>query len=184
MKLLDAINLEFPKLGERPVTSLTVKHPTLAILLPIFDQARKNLLLEGWWFNKYPYTVHPDSEGECVIGSDTLSYIPYTDGVAIVRGSKLFNPKTLNYKFTAPVKGEVISDVEFELLPESAAAFVLYSSLVEAYVTDLGVAKDLEIWQRMAGAAWDTLVSEHLRQRKHSTRKSPRWRHYRASLRS
>jgi hypothetical protein len=32
MQLLTAVNLVLPKLGERAVTSLTVKHPTLAIL--------------------------------------------------------------------------------------------------------------------------------------------------------
>ena len=32
MKLLDAVNLILPKLGEHPVTSLTIKHPTLAIV--------------------------------------------------------------------------------------------------------------------------------------------------------
>ena len=48
MKLLDAVNLVLPKLGERPVTSLEVKHPTLAVLLPIIEQTQINTLQRGW----------------------------------------------------------------------------------------------------------------------------------------
>ena len=57
-----------PKLGERAVTSLSVKHPTLAVLLPIIEQTRKTTLLRGWWFNKYAYTAYPDTDGAIALG--------------------------------------------------------------------------------------------------------------------
>ena len=70
MKLLDAVNLVLPKLGERPVTSLEVKHPTLAVLLPIIEQTQMNTLQRGWWFNEYEYTAYPNAQGEIGIGVD------------------------------------------------------------------------------------------------------------------
>lgn len=184
MKLLDAVNLVFPKLGERPVTSLDVRHPTLAVLLPIIAQAKKNCLLKGWWFNQYEYNATPNSEGEIVLGDDTLSFVPYYDNVAVVRGEKLFNPVTLLYVFTDAIKGTITQSVEFDELPEAAANYVWYSALVEAYTTDLGVTQELQVWQTLAGIAWSDLVAEHLRQKKYSTRKTKAWMNMRRAMRA
>ena len=178
MQLLTAVNLIMPKLGERPVTSLEVKHPTRAVLLPIIEQTRRNTLKRGWWFNEYPITLYPNMAGEIDLGTETLSFLPDCEGEAIERGEQLYNPKTLTYVFTAPVKGTVIQDVPFEQLSESVAAYVFYSSLVEAYATDLGVTQDLPVWQTLAARAWSDFLAEHLRQKKHSTRKSRRWRQF------
>ena len=63
MKLLDAVNLILPKLGEHRVTSVDNKHPTLAIILPEIENELKKLLARGWWFNEFDYKAYPDSEG-------------------------------------------------------------------------------------------------------------------------
>lgn len=175
MKLLNMVNLVMPKLGERPVTSLEQRHPTLAILLPIIDQNRISALIKGWWFNEYTYTAMPDLNGIINIGSDTLSFVPLQSDEAVQRGTRLFNPVTLDYVFTQGVKGRVTQDVPFDDLPESAAQYVFYSALIEAYTTDIGVTQELQIWTARAQSAWSDLLAEHLRQKKYSTRRSPRW---------
>ena len=176
MQLLDAVNLVLQKLGERPVTSLDVKHPTLAVILPIFEQTKMNTLQLGWWFNVFDYTAYPNVYGEIDIGADCLSFAPDLDGEAIVRGQRLYNPKTLTFVFSEPVRGRVVQNVVFEELPESAATYVLYAALIEACATDLGVSQELAVWQGLAARAWSNLIAEHLRQRKHSTRKTRAWR--------
>lgn len=173
-----------PKLGERPVTSLTVKHPTLGVLLPILEQTRKNSLMRGWWFNEFQYEAFPGTNGEIDIGIDTLSFVPNEADVAVVRGQRLFNPATLSYVFTDSVKGKVITDVPFEELPESAAQYVFYAGLIEAFATDLGVTEDFNVWQNLTARAWSDLLAEHLRQRKHSTRRSRRWQYLINAMRS
>jgi len=183
MKLLDAVNLVLPKVGERPITSLTAKHPTLAILLPILTQTRRTTLRRGWWFNEFDYTAYPSPEGEIDIGADTLSFIPEQADTAVVRGQRLFNPINLSYVFDGPIDGRVVHDVQFEELPEAAASYVFNSALVEMYATDLGVTDELRVWQSLAGTAWSELLSEHLRQRRHSTRKSRKWAKLRNALR-
>ena len=175
MKLLDAVNLIMPKLGERPVTSLEIKHPTLAVILPIIENTRRITLNRGWWFNEYDYTAYPDVSGNITLGLDTLSFVPYCDNAAM-RGLKLFNTETLSYTFEAAVQGRVTQDVLFDELPESAAQYVFYSSLVEAYATDLGTDPVLAVWQRLAGQGWSDLIGEHLRQKKFNTRRSRNWR--------
>lgn len=175
MQLLDAVNLIMPKLGERAVTSLEVKHPTLAVLLPIFEQVQKELLLRGWWFNKYEYTAYPDINSEITLGTTALMFVPKDEGVAIVRGRRLYNPTTLTYKFTGPVTGTLTEFVEFDALPETAANYVMYSALVDAYSTDIGVGQDIGLWQTKAGSSWSELLTEHLKQRRHNTRKTRAW---------
>lgn len=176
MKLLDAVNLVLPKLGERAVTSLEVKHPTLAVVLPIIEQRLRSTLNRGWWFNEYPYTVPLSPDGEAYLGTDTLSFVPVVAGEAVQRGDRLFNPTTLSYVFTKPIQGVITQYVQFDELPDTAATHVFYAALVEAYATDLGVTTELQLWQSLAATGWSDLLSEHLKNRKHSTKNSPRWK--------
>lgn len=178
MRLLDAVNLIMPKLGERAVTSLTAKHPTLAVLLPIIEQTKREVLGKGWWFNQFSYNALPDNTGEIVLGSQTIRFVPDQTGAAVVRGKRLYNPENTSYKFTGPVKGLITEDVDFDLLPDSAAHYVFYNALVEAYATDIGVSQELGTWQMKAGSAWSELLAEHLQQRRHSTHKTKAWRKY------
>lgn len=184
MNLLQAVNLVLPKLGERPVTSLTQKHPTLAILLPIIEDNRRKTLARGWWFNEYDYTVPLTETSECEIGEDTLSFVPFMPDTAVARDTKLFNPKTNSYIFTAPVQGRVIQDVDFDLVPESAQRYVYYSSLCEAFVTDLGVTEDFKVWTSNAAQAWSDLIDEHVRQKKFNTKRLLQWRKLRRAMRA
>jgi hypothetical protein len=184
MKLLDAVNLVMPKLGERPVTSLDAKHPTLAILLPIVEQTLKSFLIKGWWFNEYKYEAFPDTSGKIVLGTDALSFVPGQADTAVLRGQELFNPATLSYTFSGTVKGKITQKVKYDDLPESAAYYVLYAALSDAYATDLGASQELNIWSNMAASAWSDVLAEHLRQRKYSTRKTVAWRRMRNAMRS
>lgn len=181
MELLTAVNLIMPKLGERPVTSLEVAHPTLAILLPILEQTRRKTLNRGWWFNKYEYEAFPDPDGFITLGADTLSFVPLC-GTYALRGLRLFNPATLDFVFESSVKGVVTQDVEFDLLPESTANYVFYTACVEAYATDLGVTQELAVWQQNAAQGWSDHMAEHLRQKKHNTRRTRAWRKYMGAL--
>lgn len=176
MKLLAAINLVMPKLGERPLTSLTAKHPTLAIILPVVEANLDRCLNKGWWFNEFDYTAMPGTSGEIAMGADVLSFVPNSSDVAVMRGRRLYNPVTLSYVFTEPIKGRIRQRVLFDELPESAASYVFFASLVEAYATDLGVTQELQVWQTMSGAAYSDMLGEHLRQKKHNTRKNGNWR--------
>ena len=183
MKLLDAVNLIMPKLGERPVTSLDVKHPTLSVLIPIINKNRTETLLRGWWFNEYAHTAYPSPDGVIELGTSALRFIPGANEVpAILRGTELFNPETLTNVFSGPVTGVVTQDVDFDMLPESAANYILYTSLIEMFATDIGMSQELQIWQVKAGQAWDVLLGEHLKHRRYTTRDLPAWRRLRRAM--
>lgn len=182
MKLLDAVNLILPKLGEHPVTNLDTKHPTLAILLPIVENELRTKLLKGWWFNSYDNTLYPNIEGTIDVGQDTLSFVPHGDVNAAVRGTKLFNTDTASFVWTTPVTGCIRSYVEFDDLPEVIAQHVFSSALVNAYATDIGLTDVVKLWQATANDSYSDLLAEHLRHQKHSTRNSRRWRNLRNAM--
>lgn len=174
MDLLKAVNRILPVLGEHPVTSTTTPSRTLAILLPLIDFQIDELTMQGQWFNTFAITLYPDVDGNIAVPDGTLSFTADTLA-AVVRGAKLYNAETLTYVWTTPVPGIIITRVAFEELPESMASLVLYSALVQAYVTDIGMESNVQMWMGQAREAEARVLSEHLRNMKYSTRKSPRW---------
>lgn len=185
MKLIDAINLILPKLGEHTVTRVDTKHPSIAIILPEVENTLRQMLLKGWWFNEFEYKGMPDSEGYIFLGQDTLAFEP-TDPTqfAVMRGQQLFNPQTVSYKWDRAVPGIVKQYVEFDELPESAAQFVFWAACVNAYATDIGLTQEVQLWQGQAQAAYGDMLAEHIRQRKYSTRQSRRFGRLRRAMRS
>lgn len=182
MELLTAINRILPALGEHPVTSVDTKHPTLAIIVPIIEAKLDETLMRGWWFNEYPYTLYPNSEGGIDMPAGTLAYIP-RDVPAIVRGRQLYNPTTVNFLWDAPVEGTLQQRVLFNELPESVATYVFYSALVQTYLTDIGLEGVVQKWEQAKMEAEATATQEHLRNKKYSTRNSSRYSRLRAAMR-
>lgn len=184
MELLTAVNNILPKLGEHPVTSLERKHPTLAIVLPLIDQVMLEVLGEGWWFNTFEYTAYPNSEKEIYLPSNTISFIPNSASPgAAVRGMRLYNTGNSTFLWDSPVTGVLIESMPFNQLPQSAANVVLYRAMIDSYVTDIGLEKEIQVWQGLSQSARAQLVSEHLRNRKFSARNSPRQRRLRSAMR-
>ena len=183
MQLLDAVNLILPKLGEHRVTRIDSKHPTLAVILPEVENELRKLLMRGWWFNEFDYTAYPDPEGGITLGTDTLTFTPVYADVAVQRGARLFNPVTLSYTFTEPVKCRVRVYVPFDELPESAAQTVYYSGLNNAFITDIGMTQEVQIWGAQAATAYSDLLAEHLRQKKYNTKQSRQFRRLACALR-
>lgn len=183
MDLLTAVNRILPKLGEHPVTSLTVKHPTLAILLPEIQTKLEDESMQGMWFNTFNVKLQPDSEGNVTLPVDTLSFVPkYLN--AVQRGRQLYNGETQLYFWSEPVEGRLVTKVPFDLLPESAASLVFYSALVSVYVTDIGLEREVQLWQQQADIARARVSNEHLRNKKYTTRRSPRYQRILAAMRA
>ena len=182
MDLLKAVNSILPKLGEHPVTNLNLKHPTLAIILPVVESTLDTVLSRGWWFNEYDYTVYPDSEQEAAVPVDTLEFLPDEEG-PVVRGLRFYNTRDNSFKFTASFKGKLKERLQFDEVPESVARLVLYSALVEVYLTDIGLEQVVREWENMAEVADGQACSEHLRNKRYGTKKSNRFRRIRSAMR-
>jgi len=182
MQKLTAVNLILPVLGEHPVTALDERHPTLAIILPALDAELEERLQSGWWFNEFDTTLYPDPVQEIYLPTDTMAFIPHR-GDAIVRGRRLFNPVRGDFKWDGPVRGRTIVRVPFEELPETVARVVTYATLIRAYAADIGVESQTEEWFRKLAEVEGRAEAEHLRHKKYSTAKSPRFRRLRSAMR-
>lgn len=182
MKLIDAVNQIMPILGEHPVNNLDTKHPTLAVILPAVDLKLIEVLSRGWWFNEYQYTLRPDSEGFIYMPVDTLAFIPDQQG-PVVRGRRLFNTRTNNFKFTEQVPGTLQVTMEFDDLPTTVAVYVFYTTLVHVYLTDIGLENTVGEWKEMADNAEAQATSEHLRNKRYSTKHSRRFGNLRRHIR-
>lgn len=185
MTLLDAINMILPKLGEHRVTRVDIKHPTIAIIVPEVENMVRQLCAQGWWFNEFKYNAMPNSEGEIALGQDTIAFIPdKSEPYAVLRDGKLYNPETLSYTWDKSVRGTVKQYVQFDSLPEAAQQYAWHNALVTMYVTDIGLEKEVQIWQALAGTAYSQMLSEHIQQRKYSTKQSARFGRLRRAMRS
>lgn len=177
MKELDAVNMILPKLGERPVTSITVPHPTVAIILPILERVRKELNMQGWWYNSYDWEFTPGPYGKIAVGTDVMRLTPLgTQDIIAKRDQYLYNVSKQTEVFDKPVKAWVVTDLDFIDMPETASHYVSLQTLVETSATDIGVNDDLEAWREMAARAYRELSSEHTRQRQFSTKQQRIWR--------
>lgn len=183
MDLLTAVNRILPALGEHPVTSIDIKHPTLAILLPKIATKIEDITLPGYWFNTFQHTVYPDAEGEIALPAETLSFIAHCHNVS-VRGTRLYNMDTMSYVFTEAVTGELITRLAFDELPESVASLVWYSALVDSYIIDIGLTDEVRMWQSQVMDAQRRFTSEHLRNKRYSTTKTERFMRLRRALRA
>lgn len=184
MDLLKAVNRILPKLGEHPVTSLNTRHSTVALILEELESQVDTLCQSGWWFNEYVMTYPLTSDSEIVLPGDVLSFVPVDPMLmAATRGGKVMNMSTGDFVWDAPVEARIKVRVPFEQLPESAAKYAWYSGLCAAYVTDIGVAQDLQVWTRAAADAEAAMESEHLDQKRYSTARSHRYQRIRAAMR-
>lgn len=184
MELLKAVNLILPAMGEHPVTRVDVRHPTLAVILPVLDSKLDSTLMRGWWFNEFKTTLYPDSEGGIAMPTDTLAFLPDEGYEGAVRGSRLFNKSTLDFLWDKPVPGVIQLRLPFEELPESVATYVFYHALVQIYLVDIGLESVVGEWKLIATEAEYLATNEHLRNMRHTTRKSARYRRLRGAMRT
>ena len=182
MDLLKAVNLILPALGDHTITRVDAQHPTLAVILPVLDLKIRELLMRGWWFNEGPLTLYPDSEGFIAIPTNTLSFLPDEYG-ATIRKDRLYDMNTRGFLWSVPVRGQHQEFLEFEELPESVATLAFYSTLVQVYLVDIGLESVVAEWQKLALAAEQNASLEHLRNKRYTTRNSPRYKRYRGALR-
>lgn len=184
MDRLTAVNLILPKLGEHVVTSLAQRHSTVALILDEVDSQVRTLCQRGWWFNEYSTTLQRNTAQEIELPLNALSFLPDDMSFnAVQRAGKLFNADTLNFTWAAPMAGTLKVLLDFEELPESAAQAAWYSALCAVYVTDIGMAQDLQMWDQARISAATTMEAEHLDQKKYSTARTYRYQRIRSAMR-
>lgn len=176
MNLLDAVNLMLEAVGEHPVSSADIRHPTVSKARKLLTQTRQQLLIQGYWFNTANRTLVPDVSGIIGLPVTILSLRPTTNLQVAVRGERLYNTIDDTYQFTMPIECEIISDMEFEDMPFNARYAVANRAAIQLYGSDIGLDSNVGVYQENAAQAMVSLDAEHVKQRRYSAQNRASWR--------
>lgn len=162
---LYAVNMILPALGEKPVTALNSRNPTVQIALNALDTSRRELLGRGWYFNRFERKLYPDQHGVFMLPDGCIGWYEKTGNKSVQRGGKLFNPDTLSDKFPGvkSITGTLRMDVPFEEMPQAFQYFTVYKARDKAYKDDLGMDEVVQAWGRDMAVAEAQMMAEEVR---------------------
>ena len=175
MTLLEAVNTCLSALGEARVTSTTVRHPTVDLILSTLVMKQRQLLEKEWWFNTSDVTMYPSITGEMEAPANAISILGFKGETFVVRNGMLFDMDNNTQLFTEPKTMRVFYNLDFEDLPESAANVVMTRTAQEVYSGDLGVDTSVARLQQLEVRSLADLEQLHLRNRRYSTRQRRDW---------
>jgi hypothetical protein len=129
---LQAINSILSSVGESPITSLDYisDSASATIASNILDEVDRSLQSRGWSFNTdIGRTLTLGSNNEIAVTSNTIrvniSETTYPTIKLVLRGTKLYNAKTSSYLFSSNLVADVVTFLDFDLLPEPARNYVV-----------------------------------------------------------
>lgn len=164
MKLLDAINIILPKMGERPVTSLDEPNSSVDVVLPLMEIHRQSLLSDGWWFQRQRLVIRENlATRRYDLGKNVLAFYPKNPSQAVYSPGVLVHPDTQSpYDVVGPVEGWSVLDVPFDDLPVHAQLYIMYTAGLQALEDSLDK-QNMQAWYTGAVSAMDKLTTAELR---------------------
>lgn len=181
---LEAINIILRALGENPLASLEVQYPTLDIAEPALEEARHELLIDGWWFNtRYEIELQPDVDGVVQLPGDAITFRP-NDNAVTFEGTRLIDRNTGAAITGVAVPGRLITDIPFEQCPFIAQYVIAYSAAVHARLNDVGYDTNSQRLEGRVGVYLQQLGEEHIRATKFNSRKRASVRRWYSELRT
>jgi len=183
MKLLEVVNYCLKYLGERRVSSVDVRHPTVNdVVLEVEDQVRA-LLSIGWWFNERTQLYYPDTEGKIAAPIDALMLAGAGIDVDVVDGY-FWNIVSDTNVFSGPIEVTVRANMEFEQLPEVAAAYIKPTVALVLYTQEYGMENTAQVLMQQKLDTKMYLDRENLRKRKYNSTNRPSVYRFVSALRS
>lgn len=164
MKLLDAVNVILPKLGERPVTALDEPNSSVDVILPVMEVHRQSLLSDGWWFQRQKIRINENqATRQYDLGKNVLAFYPENPSQAAFTPGMLVHPETQNpYDVVGPVDGWSVLDVEFDALPIQAQLYIMYTAGLQILEDSLDK-QTMQAWYTGAVSAMDKLTTAEIR---------------------
>jgi hypothetical protein len=183
--LLTAVNNVLPFMQENPVTSLTIKHPTVALLVNKMDAARMLLLTDGYWFNDEIKTFYLTPDGKVAVPNNLLSLYPTDKSLNYeIRGGFIYDLDNSTFTIAQSFTANITTELAFEDLPLFAALAVQWRGATEAYAGDFTVDTTAKLLKQNELEAQGLLDREHLRKRNYSAMRSNPGFRYLNALRS
>lgn len=169
MQTLDVINEMLGTMGEAPINTLEDPHTFRGACLSTLTRVSRRIQAKGWWFNMETLTLPPSAlDSTIYLPGDYISVRCPTRDV-IQRGRRLYDLSVGSYAFTAAVDVTVIRLVNFQDLPETAAAHIAATAVVEFQSEyDGDTTKTRALKERITGpdGTFAAINIEHTRDRK------------------
>ena len=129
---LQAINSILSSVGESPITSLDYVSDSASATIAsnILDEVDRSLQSRGWSFNTdLGTTLTREQDTSIPVSSATIrvniSETTYPTIKLVLRGTKLYNAKASSYFFASNLVADVVTLLDFELLPEPARNYIV-----------------------------------------------------------
>lgn len=170
MQTIDAINDMLSYIGESPLDPTDTdyqSHPLYESANRILERVSRLYQSRGWWFNRAKTTLTPVANA-IAMPAGTLTFQPLlTYGVDYaIRDDALYNMTDDTATISVPVTGYLTKLIDFEQLPESAAAYVTALASVRFVKTyDGDAAKEREA-KEDRDAAYMLMNADHIRNSK------------------
>lgn len=168
MDKLVAVNRVLDAMGVTPVTSVESTHPSVVLANAIIARVSREVQANGgsgWWFNSDAgLTLTPNADGEIILPGAAVSVDPVdTASQVILRGRRLYNRSTHTYIHTEPIKADVVWELPFDELPDTAAHYVMHKAAYDAVVGADGSLDTAKMISLDVLAAMRAIRAEHLR---------------------
>lgn len=141
MLKLDAINQMLGGIGQTPVSSPTSQNPAVLSAVATLNRIDKKLQSKGWYFNTdYTLTLSYNSvTKDVIVPGNTLSVDPSDASLPyVLRGTRLYNQNEATFEIGTNVDVTLIQLIDFEELPELAAAAIAAAATVQLVLDLVG----------------------------------------------
>jgi hypothetical protein len=132
---LEALNSILSYAGEAPITSLDYVADSVSATIAnnVLNEVDRSFQTKGWSFNTdIDYTFVRDGVNNISVPSNAIRInvleSTYPTLKVVQRGTKLYDAKGKTYVFATNIVGEMVSLLDFDLLPESARNYVVIRS--------------------------------------------------------
>jgi len=166
LNLRDAINEILLSINEMPldIEDSVEDIQTAIIVNKQLEISKRNILSQGWYFNKTKRYLKPDLSGYIPIPSTFLS-VDGSDAYEsiVIRDNKLFDKSKLVYKFTEPIECEIVEDMTFDDIPYIFADYIVKAASLNTYVNIIGYTRDISIRTDVVALARADAIREDAR---------------------
>jgi len=166
MNLRDAVNEILLSINEMPLDiEDNIEDIQTAVLVNSQLQiSKRNILAQGWYFNKTTRSLKPDISGYIPIPSTFLSVDGGDDNRDIViRDWKLFDKKKLEFRFDKPIECKIVEDMEFDDVPYVFADYIVKTASLLTYINVIGNTNDVSVRNQSLQASRMEAIKEDAR---------------------
>lgn len=129
---LEAVNTMLAAINEDPVSSLTDGPVDVVMAEDFLDRTSRRIQTKGWHFNSVDdYETSLDVDGYVNVPSNTLSAVRGRTEQSldiVLRGTRMFDRENNTFVFTRPPKLNIVTMLEYTLLPQAARDYIAYEA--------------------------------------------------------